>query len=299
MSLFSKIALAFRKLKKVKNSKLEDYYFTSLFGVSKKNVSKYFLRETDFKNLPAPIFFLSTGRCGTNWFEKLLSHDKNLCVFHEPTPNLAIQGKRAFELNSGNLSANENELLKEVFLSAREHYLRHSFKADKQYVETNNHLTFLASQIAEIIPHAKFVHLYRHPGEFVTSAMNREFFSENNHEDIKRIKPLTAENWEGYNQIEKCSWLWNETNLFIEEFKLKNDNVFSFNFNELSKEKVMGLISFLDLNISENSIESLLTVKSNVQKTKRFNKYENWEGKDQLALKNICKELSDKYNYKL
>ncbi len=299
MSLFNKIALSFTKLKKVKGSNLEDYYFTSLFGVSKRNVSKYFLRETNFENLPAPIFFLSTGRCGTNWFEKLLSHDKNLCVFHEPTPNLAIQGKIAFDLSISNLSANENELLKEVFLSAREHYLRHSFKAEKRYVETNNHLTFLASQISEIIPQAKFVHLYRHPGEFVRSAMNRGFFSENNQEDIKRIKPSSNKNWETSNQIEKCSWLWNETNLFIEEFKLKNENVFSFNFNELSKEKVMELVIFLDLDISEYLVKRLLNVKRNVQKKQHIDKYKNWKEKDQLALKNICNELATKYNYKL
>ena len=299
MSLFKKIALAFTKLKKVKNSTLEDYYFTSLFGVSKKNVCKYFLRETHFKDLPAPIFFLSTGRCGTNWFEKLLAHDKNLCVFHEPTPNLAIQGKKAFEFNNGNLSTNESELLKEIFLSSREHYLRHSFKADKQYVETNNHLTFLAPQIAEIIPHAKFVHLYRHPGEFVRSAMNRGFFSKNNNEDIKRIKPLSGNNWRKYSQIEKCSWLWNETNLFIEEFKVKNENVFSFNFNNLSKEKVMGLVKFLDLNISENSVESLLNIKINIQNKKHFDEYKNWKEEEQITLKNICQELSEKYKYKL
>lgn len=299
MILLNKITLAFSKLKKIKNSNLEDYYYTLLFGISKKKVNKYFLRTTNFKYLPAPIFFLSTGRCGTNWFEKLLSHDKSICVFHEPTPNLSIQGKKAFELNNSNISINENELLKEVFLAAREHYLRHSFKVGKRYIETNNHLTFLASQIAEVIPQAKFVHLYRHPGEFVTSAINRGFFSEKNQEDIKRIKPKSDKNWINKNQIQKCSWLWNETNLFIEQFKLKNENVFSFNFNDLSKENVMNLLNFLNLNISEKLVENLLGIKSNVQKEKHFNQYKNWDKKDKIALQKICKNLSDKYKYKL
>ena len=298
MILFKKTKLIFSKLKKVRKSSLEDFYWTTLFGVSKQNANKYYLRQCDFKDLPSPIFFLSTGRCGTNWFEKLLTHEKSICVFHEPTPNLAIQGKLAYELNKREVSENENTLLKEIFLTAREEYFRHSFKSQKRYVETNNHLCFFAQQIAEIIPNAKFVHLYRHPGEFVRSALNRDFYTENNIEDIKRIISPNFNEWNNYNQIEKCGWLWSETNQFIEDFKT-NNNVFSFNFNELSKEKIIDLCKFLELNISESTITKLLHTKTNVQKTKPINKYKDWPTEDKNKLKTVCNNLASKYNYQL
>ena len=76
----------------IKENDLEELLFIKRFGIPEKKAKIVHLRKNNFRNMPAPIFFLSTGRCGTNWFVYLLSKTRGLKVFHEPKPNLGIQG---------------------------------------------------------------------------------------------------------------------------------------------------------------------------------------------------------------
>src|SRR6056297_2758382 len=214
------------KLKDINNITLEDIYWRLKAGKTKKRLTVFELRADLNKHIQNPIFFLSTGRCGTKWFSELLTHSKELFVLHSPVPSLAIQNKLAYELFKKN-SLNKNciDLLKEIFLTGREQYLRYTYKTNKRYIETNNYITFFAPILMELFPDAKFVHLYRHPGEFVRSAIRRNYYTENNPDNLKRIVPLDnpeKDHWENFSQIEKTAWLWNETNLFIEHFKDNN-----------------------------------------------------------------------------
>jgi hypothetical protein len=294
------------KWREFQNLHLEDYYWRLLFGPSKKRASFFELRASGFKDMPAPVFFLSTGRCGTNWFTKLLSEDRSLKVFHEPRPNLGIQGKVAWELytvRDFSPSDSENSLLEEVFLAAREQYLRYSYKTQRRFVETNNQITFLAPAIRNLFPDTKFVHLNRHPGEFVRSALRRNFY--NNPDDIKRIAPTPEhpdyKKWESFDPVQKNAWLWKETNEFIERFKksVSKDKQFYFDFTALSVEQVEELIDFLGTSISVSSIKKQLHQPVNVQKTGSKSRYDEWSKEDRNKLQAICRPLAQKYNYEL
>ncbi len=286
--------------KKYFNITLDDIYWQIKFGKSKKQLSYFDLRSNVNEYIKAPVFFLSTGRCGTKWFSDLFSHNKSLMVLHNPTPNLAFQSKLAYEAyNQDILTRFDDKLLKEIFWVAREQFLRYSYKSQKRYIETNNYISFFAPLLVEIFPDARFVHLYRHPGEFVRSGIRRNYYTEGNSDDIKRI--IANADWDKYNQIEKVTWLWKETNQFIEDFKQTNpDKVFDFNFNNLNFNTVSDLLNFLNIEISSRRIEKSLNIKSNVQKMGSFPTYNNWNVSDKESLKAICNEFVLKYtNYKL
>lgn len=294
------------KLDDIKKLHLEDYYWRVVFGKSTYKSTYLNLRKNAFKGLPAPVFFLSTGRCGTNWFTNLLSANKTVKVFHEPKPNLAIQGRVAYEIytqSNFNPSADQKLLLEEIFHTAREQYIRYSYKTQRAFIETNNQATFFAPIIASIFPDAKFVHLNRHPGEFVRSALRRQFY--NNPDDLKRIHPLGESaykgNWENSNQLEKNAWLWNETNEYIETFKqsINHKNTFYFNFNQLNFEHISEMLDFLEFKLPAALIKQHINKPTNVQKSGSVSGYDSWDINDKEKLKLICGKLAKQYGYDL
>ncbi len=296
------------KLSEIKNLKFDDLIWTVQYGFSKRKATILDLRSDNFNNIEKPVFFLSTGRCGTKWFANLLSLDKKLKVFHEPKPNLGVQGRVAWEVimkKYFEISETEKELLGEIFLAGREQYLRYSYKSDRRYVETNNQITFFAPVLTDLFPDSLFVHVYRHPGEFVRSAIRRKFYKPGNIEDLKRIFPLqnsgTSKKWKKYSEIEKVSWLWTETNSFIEKVKdsIPKNRFFSFDFNKMNIENVSELSEFCGAKINKRKIGKLLGNKKNVQKTGSYSNFENWNDEQKQQLKNICGEMAAKYGYKL
>ena len=77
---------------------VDELFWLLKFGKSKRKCNIYDLRADNFKGIEKPVFFLSTGRCGTKWFSTLISFDRNVRVLHNPIPNLGSQGKLAYEI---------------------------------------------------------------------------------------------------------------------------------------------------------------------------------------------------------
>lgn len=277
------------------------------YGKVVNPVSLYELRKNRFEGYQQPVFFLSTGRCGTSWFTELLSNQKGSKVFHVPRPELAAQSRLAYEfLQKDNLlSEREELLLSEIFLSGREELLLNCVKSNVRFIETDPRPTFFAPIIAKIWPDAIFVHLYRHPGEVVRSGMRRNWYDTTASHELSRIHPLTNNShfkkWQHYDRFEKISWLWAETNGFIENFKatLPKQRYISFNFNELSTATVGDLLEFLKINIKPSTVDKLLNVKVNKQKPGNFPAYRDWDQPATEKFLNICGPLMEKYNYKL
>lgn len=292
----------------IKEHDLEELLFIKRFGIPEKKAKFLHLRKNNFIDLPAPIFFLSTGRCGTNWFVHLLKTVKGLRVFHEPKPNLGIQGVMIYDYfinNNYTLDERTKDIFKEIIYIAREQYFRYSYKTNNRYVETNNQITFFAQILAEMFPQAKFIHIYRHPGEFVRSALRRNFYSNDNVDDMKRIKPIQAalyfDKWKDFSPLEKASWLWNETNSFIERFKnsVGKTRCYSFNFSNISVDEIVPLLDFVDVQIPRKKIAKKISKRINVQIKKKFPLYNDWKDSDKILLKKHCNDLASKYGYKL
>jgi hypothetical protein len=266
------------------------------------------LRKNNFNDFPAPVFFLSTGRCGTKWFAKLLSLKNELKVFHEPAPNLAEQGAFAYQLLKSETNFQKDQIircLQEIYLAGRETPIRYCYKTNRRMVETNHYITFFAPALEKLFPKARFVHVYRHPGEFVRSAIRRDWYGKDNLKHPLPIVPLENEfdpdSWKAAGQIAKAAWLWNETNTFVAQFVKASDQKkhFSFNFNKLNLENIKALISFLEINIKDREIEKILRNKANVQRKGSFEEYDEWDKHAREELIAHCGQLAQSYGYEL
>lgn len=292
---------------KYKHITYEDIYSVIKYGFSKRKGTIFSIRKDSFNGLSSPIFFLSTGRTGTKWFADLFRHASGTLVFHAPTPDLSIQSVFAYTLFSkNNFSINDDQktALKEIFLSAREEQLRYSFKTKKKYIETNNYITFFAPILANLFPDAKFIHLYRHPGEFVRSALDRNYYAQEDPGLIRRIKPISGiyyEQWNQLSQLEKSAWLWNETNSFIEKFKstLRSHRMIDINLNDLNINKIKAINEFIGTEMKDSIIKKRLSRKSNIQKVRNSEPYSRWNETHKMILYNMCGNLAEHYNYSL
>lgn len=285
------------------NFNYKQLYWLFEMGRPLKKADIFLLRENNFSIMQKPVFFLSTGRSGTMWFAKLLMQDKNSKIYHFAPPDLAIQAKEIFKFKESlfNEDSVEFKLITEMFLVAREEYFINSYKANKRYIETNNHLVSFAPIIAKLIPQAIFIHIYRHPGEYVRSGLRRGWYQYQDLSRRKLIEPLNIPEWDSFSQIQKISWQWNEINQFIENFKntISPTKYFEYNFNELNLQNTKKMVDFIGLNITENNIKKNLKRKVNVQKSGDISLYKNWDNKDKEDLKNICGELAGKYGFRL
>lgn len=293
--------------KLLNNPSIDSLYRLISYGKVVNPTSLFELRENQFKGYQKPVFFLSTGRCGTSWFTTLLSTNKQLKVFHVPQPELAAQSRLAYELliTSDSISAREEKLLTEVFLAGREELLLNCIKSGVRFIETDPRPTFFAPIIAKIWPDAVFIHLYRHPAEVVRSGIRRHWYNTTASHELSRIQPVSTDGnymkWQHFDQLEKISWLWAETNAFVEDFKesIGKGRYFNFNFNELSADTVNELLGFLNIEIKSATINKLLNVRVNKQEPDHFPEYNDWDEPMKEKLINICGPLMQKYNYTL
>ncbi len=287
-----------------KDIDLEQLYWNLVFGRSKRRISVDELKLNLHKISP-PVFFISTGRTGTKWFADLFMQARGFKAFHAPSPDLAAQNCFAYTLQkTSTLQAEEiNTILGHIFLAGREQQLRYSYKSMKGYIETNNHLTFFAPVIAKLLPQAKFVHLYRHPGDFVSSGLKRRWYTSETTQlrQITPALPPVKDVWDTYNEIQKIAWLWSETNAFIETFKsdIGTGQSFSFDFSSMTPESLHDLIGFTGAQIPASRLVKRLHQSLNSQHYAQSEKYNNWPAKEKELLVDICKPLADKYGYSL
>lgn len=293
--------------KKIKKPSLEEIYWLFRLGRLKRKTTIYDIRQNPGKYVEKPVFFLSTGRCGTKWFSELLKHDKRNAVFHNPTPNFAIPSKFIFEIMKQKKfkpSANEEKLITEIFFSGREQYLRYAFKTEKRFIETNNYITFFTPVLSQIFPEARFIHLIRHPGEFIRSGLQRGYYSGKYSDEARRIVPfeqsLKAE-WTNYNQIQKIAWLWLQTNLYIEKClkDIPSNQSIVFNFNDLSEINVNKLLSFINSDIKSEIIRKGIPKKVNTQEFGSVASYTEWTEKDKKMVHEICGEYAREFDFQL
>lgn len=282
---------------------LNQFYWAIKLGIPKNKASIYDIRSHIPAYVKEPVFFLSTGRCGTKWFSDLFEKDRTRAVFHRPVPSLAIQGRQIYKLlvkGNGNLSESEKSLIMEIFWAAREDPIRYSYKTGKRYIETNNYITFFAPVLKEIFPDAKFVHLIRHPGDFVRSGISRHYYTGTSM-DAVRLSPENDEEktyWEKMGQLSKVAWLWNETNRLIDQMmEDSSDHQFKrFIMNDMSLESVKDLLTFLEISLPDRTVRKSLPKKKNTQKHTR-DPFSSWERREKEEVIRITSELAESYGF--
>jgi hypothetical protein len=213
----------------------------------------------------APVFVLSTGRVGTMLLTRLFELEKGLHIEHEALPEMLYTGKLAYA-DPSNI-----EFTKGAFMAGRYEAIRDCQLQNLRYVETNNRLTFFAPAMAALFPNAKFIHLLRHPDSFVSSGIQRNWYTGKTITDEGRIAP--AKNSGIERQQDKIAWLWNATNSFIEDFKegagkdrtltVRSEDLFS------NTEEAERILNWLDFKADKTSIQKVLNRPVNTSRKKK------------------------------
>ena len=213
----------------------------------------------------APVFVLSTGRVGTMLLTRLFKLEKGLRIEHEALPEMLYTGKLAYA-DPSNI-----EFTKGALMAGRYEAIRDCQLQNLRYVETNNRLTFFAPAMAALFPNAKFIHLLRHPDSFVSSGIQRNWYTGKTITDEGRIAPAKDSGIE--RQQDKIAWLWNATNAFIEDFKegagkdrtltVRSEDLFS------NTEEAERILNWLDFKADKTSIQKVLNRPVNTSRKKK------------------------------
>lgn len=204
------------------------------------------------------VFFVSTGRCATQWFaDNLARHYNDLAVVsHEPL-GIDYQARRYFNAYHKSIEVELSSAIKSHLKFIR------SVVREKHYIETGwavyGALPFIQHQLGNQV---KVVHLYRHPVKVAASLTTHNVYRRGAWTEALAISPsdsgvtqthLEGYRWDAATDYEKCLFWWTEINNYAlkmqKQFEkhswlqLKFEDVFSrHGTNEL-----MRLIDFLQL----------------------------------------------------
>lgn len=260
------------------------------------NIAALNFEECDQSSLPfvSPVFVLSTGRCGTKWLSELLRLDPRLHINHSDYPELIRHSRLAYECYD-----QEPRIFQEIIRASRDGYILNAYRHHQTYIETNNRITFFAYAIKQVYPDARYIHLVRHPGNFVRSGLRRDWYQGERH-DVGRIRHNDPELWKKLTDTAKIAWLWNETNQYIEDF-LKNvepDQFFQIKIEQIwnNIDVCAEICRFLGAKIDHKDIASMLDRKINQQLIGSIPNYKYWDNKKKLEVRQYAL-LNKLYKY--
>ena len=265
---------------------------------SKKTCSHSHSQWSEIRQLKC-IFVLSTGRAGTKLLSEVLKKSSNLWVEHSPHPELAHQSSLVYRAKLS------GESLEWAFLHARLDLLSTIYKSGHLYVETNNRISLYAPGIAKLLPNAKFIHLVRHPAEFVRSGMRRGYYEHMEPEQSGHLVPREGDpvfdSWDRMHRIEKIAWQWNEINAHIESFKrnFSSERVFFLKSDELFSQvdAISKIERFIEIDaINPRTVQRVLSRKVNSQEKGQFPSYQEWSVEQKNMLKKWA-PLAEAYGF--
>ena len=243
------------------------------------------------------VFILSTGRCGTALITKILEYSNQVLVYHNPIPVLEYASSCAAK---GEIPVETKKFA--ILASRLDHMFAKAKQEGKIFVETNCRITFFADALAELLPNSKFIHIVRNPVDFVTSGMNRQYYSQGSIQ-YQRISS-DLESWKEFNQIQKITVEWNIMNGFIEKFKddLPQNRIITFRCEDLFEDINISkkLLNFInpDLDIPNKFIEQNLMKKINKNICNEFPKFSKWRKSEISSFNDVInKDLMRSYDY--
>jgi hypothetical protein len=186
---------------------------------------------------------------------------------------------------------------------------------DKIFVESNQCLTFFAPAIRDLFKKSKFIHVVRHPGDFVRSALKKGWHRNDTIWETGRVKRKNKFEWDEMDQIEKLAWVWQVTNSYIANFKkaVESDRIITFRIEDLFKQQkyVNCLLKFINAKeIALETIEKIQNTKineliifpnetPNMKKIAYFPKYNDWDGNLKNKIKKFTERQAELFEYNL
>lgn len=165
------------------------------------------------------VFILSTGRCGSTSIKEMFNQHPRFLAFHEDIePLIQLSTELAeYPERQNYIFHTLDELFKTKIWEA---------KPDQIIVHSDHRLWNLVPYLSNYFPNAYFIHLIRNPFDSVKSFLQRDWYVNN---DIQKrqslfdkyrlygdkVKDVSKEEWNAFDQIDKCLWYWNYVNLEI------------------------------------------------------------------------------------
>ena len=246
------------------------------------------------------LFVLSTGRTGTSTLIRLLNLSPRVSAFHEPKPNLVREYRRAYSSVT-----TRPDRYRRLFEGARRRLISRECPNGEVYAEATL-LKFFAPVIAEMLPNAKFLHLHRHPGEIIRSAMRRRWFQDNPL-DRYRIVPQPGDwahqHWQDWDAFSKSCWTWHAENEYFLRLvqNIGADRVLQLPFDEWTDRSTGAyerVFDFIDIDPPDRgSAQTVLNVKHNEQTSGSFPTYEQWTASQRQTLAEIASDTMDQLGY--
>lgn len=253
-----------------------------------------------------PVFVLNTGRSGSAFVNNLLQNIPDIQSYHEALPNMFLKSNYAYQ------NQEKKEILQKMFEVARTELILEASIKNKIYVESNQCLVFFVYQIKTLFPKAKFIHLTRHPGNFVTSAIKKGWHRNDSVWEYGRVKMEDERQWMNLSQIERLGWVWRETHNFIEDFKSEYSKDFlTLKLEDLTTKasKVNSLLKFIgsEKRLDKKKIVPILQRKinevkiseepKNMYKLPTYPHYREWSDSNKDKLIKLVSESAGLYQY--
>lgn len=237
--------------------------FAKIPKESKTNQQKLVSKKTKkrMSNTDSPkfaTFFISTGRCGTQWFaDKLSTHYSDLAVVdHEP---FQADYETRFYFNA--YHKKEDVKFSDVINEHLESI--NNITQNLQYIETGwpayGMLPFILSRFQGRV---KVVHLYRNPLKVAASLTTHRVYSREKWTEAVSILPsdygvaqgyLDGDEWNSMSEFEKCLFWSTEINHFALDLKRNFSSVpwlsvkFEDVFSENGTSELRKILEFLSL----------------------------------------------------
>ncbi len=258
----------------------------------------------------SPIFVLSAGRSGSKFIHNIFSHCSDIQSYHEAFPTLQYYSNFAFQ------NQNQPSVLNKMFEASRMELILNTYNDGKIFAESNQCLVFFSNAILSAFKNAKFIHLIRHPGDFVRSAIMKGWHKNDSIWEAGRIRHKDSETWQKFNQIEKLAWVWSETNKYISTFlnacllghslsvKLEelihNQHVFTDIISFAGSRTTFDQNEIIELQKKRvNALEIHQSEPPNMHKLSFYPKFNDWPEKDKQSVRNFVEPLASQYGYVL
>ena len=249
------------------------------------------------------VFFLSTGRVGTQSAAALLGLEGAFLTYHEPDPSLFELSKAVYE--SGPEGA-DSAVAEQAMLLARRQFLENALIRGKGYIETSPQATFLAPVIERCLPNSRFIHLIRNPYDVIRSGMRRRWY-DGHVADRGRIVPRDGtefeERWDRMSALEKITWLWMETNEWIDNFltEIPDSRKARLTFESCFDGRPESAIRLFDSARipppNSRKIGSVLSSRLNAQRSGRYPKVDHWEPDIKRSVEAIAGHSIERFGY--
>ncbi len=243
------------------------------------------------------FFVVSTGRAGSTSISNILSRHKEIECLHEANRQL-IRISTEYCHGEITIEATEKQL-RAVYCSTG------VFKPDGLVGESNLKAGNLIKILSKLLPQARFIWIARDGRDFVSSAINRGWFSGTTEELTKRhqwsqyrvsgldAKQVSEKEWISMDPFERSCWYWDFWNNTIRSqlFKLDYDRYYFGRMEEFSRI-IPEILNFLEVDKKE-----LLITRDNVAEKEVEQKYNLWDYQQRIVFEKRCGKTMAELGY--